>query len=233
MSKAQIADLWALQQLDLEIERAAAEQETLRATLATDTTRSARVALAQRARDLQAREQRQKSAESALEETRTRLDRQEKRLYGGAVNAKDIDRAQAEIEHLRTMRAEQEEGVLTAMLAIEEAQTQVDGLRAALETTVATQQRDQAAARERLAALEPHLAEQRAAREAQAALCTDAMLARYNGLRRAHAGRALAEVRNRVCQVCRVTLADSTMQHARAGGDFVLCDNCGRILYLA
>ncbi|MBF6592371.1 MAG: hypothetical protein IVW57_17815, partial [Ktedonobacterales bacterium] len=83
-------------------------------------------------------------------------------------------------------------------------------------------------------------AELRGRRQERAAACASDQLARYEGLRRAHSGRAVAEVREEVhegvrgyvCQSCRVKLIDVAYQRARAAHDLVLCSNCGRILYI-
>ncbi|MBF6592766.1 MAG: hypothetical protein IVW57_19820, partial [Ktedonobacterales bacterium] len=135
MTRAQVAQLWAVQQVDLEIERAEAEREALRQALATDAAQTARVALAQATRRAQASAQRLREAEAALEEMRRRLQRQEARLYAGGVPAKDLGKLQQEIEHMQATRATQEDTVVTAMVSAEEAQAAVEGRRQALRET--------------------------------------------------------------------------------------------------
>ena len=92
VTRAQIAQLWALQQVDGEIERASAEEDALRASLAADAAQGARASLAQAERAVEVRSQREHQAEAVLDETRRRLQQQESRLYGGAVPAKDLSK---------------------------------------------------------------------------------------------------------------------------------------------
>ena len=53
----------------------------------------------------------------------------------------------------------------------------------------------------------------------------------YEGIR-ARKGQAVVKVEQGRCLGCRVTLSISELHHVR-GNAIVLCDNCGRILYLS
>ena len=53
----------------------------------------------------------------------------------------------------------------------------------------------------------------------------------YEGIR-ARRGQAVVKVEQGRCLGCRVTLSISELNHVR-GNAIVLCDNCGRILYLS
>jgi uncharacterized protein len=59
-----------------------------------------------------------------------------------------------------------------------------------------------------------------------------ATLRSYDRLRTRHEGQALAEVRQRTCQGCRVSLIAALEQRLRHGETLVTCQSCGRILYL-
>jgi predicted nucleic acid-binding Zn-ribbon protein len=240
MTRAQVAQLWALQQVDGEIERASAEQDALRSTLATDAAQSARAALAQARRALEARAQRERQAEAALEETRQRLQQQQERLYAGSVPAKDLDRLQREIEHLRITQATQEEDLLAAMEATEDATKVIAARQRALREVEASQSTEHERATAQLAIITARLDELRGQHAERLGDCAPELVARYEALRRSHAGRALAEVREEthdtvrahICQGCRVRLTDAAYQRARAATELPLCPNCGRILYV-
>jgi len=58
-----------------------------------------------------------------------------------------------------------------------------------------------------------------------------ATLRTYDHLRRTRGGLAVAEVRQRTCQGCRISLTISEEQRARHGDTLVICQSCGRILY--
>ena len=81
MSRAVIAELLALQQLDLDSERAAIEADALRRELENDAaTRAARAALQKATQTAAARAREVREAEAALEDTQARIQRQETRL---------------------------------------------------------------------------------------------------------------------------------------------------------
>jgi len=54
----------------------------------------------------------------------------------------------------------------------------------------------------------------------------------YDRLRSTRGGQAVAEVKQRTCQGCRVTLTAAFEQRLRHGDALVTCQSCGRILYL-
>jgi predicted nucleic acid-binding Zn-ribbon protein len=232
VGRAQIAELYELQLLDLEIDRSATEAESLRRSLAEDATRPTREAAARaRARAERARRE-TGEAELALREAETRITKQEARLYGGGTAVRDLGALQTELGHLQTAHAAQEERVLALMLAAEEAQaaaTQAAESHAAAER-VWVLRRDEL--RLRLSQMESALAELRAQRDARTATIDAEALRRYDDLRRAHAGRAVALVREGTCQACRVVLPSGVLQRARAGAELVPCNHCGRILYV-
>lgn len=236
MTRAQLAELHALQQLDLDLERATAEVEALHHTLASDPTAGARVALARGQRAADASAGRVRAAETTLAETRERLKRQETRLYGGQVSAKDIARAEQEIAHLKELVASQEDTLLAAMLAAEEDQGLLAERRRALAEVERAGEAERRDATARLEQATARLDALRCRREEQAAALSSTspdLLARYEALRRSHGGRAVAEVRSGVCSACRVTLTPAALQRARLVAELPHCDNCGRILYLA
>lgn len=232
MTRAQLAELHAVQQHDLEIERANAEVEALRRALASDQTAAARAASEQSMRATQASARRMQAAETTLAETRERLKRQEARLYGGQVSAKDLGRAEQEIEHLKALATTQEDALLTAMLEAEEAQTAAEVRRRELAEAEAARDRERADATAKLEQATTRLERLRAERAGQVAAVSPELLTRYEAVRRSHGGRAVAEVHGGVCAACRVTLTPAALQRARVAADLPLCDNCGRILYL-
>lgn len=241
MTRAQTAQLWALQQVDLEIERATAEQEAIHAALAADAAEAARASLAQAQRAVEVRSRREREAETAFEETRRRLKQQETRLYSGGVPAKDLDKLQHEIEHLRTTQATQEETLLAAMESTEVARKAVVTREGTLRKAEASQASDRERAAAQLAAVTTRLDDLLERRTERAAAAAPELVARYEALRRSHGGRAMAEVREEthddvrahVCQGCRVKLTDAAYQRARAATELSLCPNCGRILYVS
>jgi len=54
----------------------------------------------------------------------------------------------------------------------------------------------------------------------------------YDNLYRRKAGRAVAAVKNGVCQACNLANSASQLQRARTGTELIYCSTCGRILYV-
>lgn len=232
MSRAEVAQLRALQQIDREIERATAETEALQRALAADPTTTAKAAEARSTRAARMAGEKVRAAEETLAETRERLARQEGRLYAGQVGAKDIAKAQAEIEHLRGLIATQEDALLAGMMEAEEAQATAEVRRQELARAVEAREHEHTDAAAKLEHSSARLERLHAERRAQAHRCPAALLDTYERLRRSHAGRAVAEVQGGVCSGCRVTLTPAALQRARTSTSLPLCDNCGRILHL-
>lgn len=232
MTRAQVAELWTLQQLDSEIDRLAAEEDATNRALAADPTQPARARLQAGQRTAAERGRALRDAEAALEDTQTRLKRQEARLYGGGASPKELGALQQEIAHLQTTRATQEEALLEAMMAAEQAQAEAAKLEAALREAARAREHERAALAARLSAVSERLSAVRERRAEHAAACDAPSLARYEAIRKPRGGRGVAEVRGGVCQACRVTVTPATLQKARSGAELVPCPNCGRILYV-
>lgn len=232
MTRAQVAQLWTLQQLDTEIDRLAAEEEATRSALAADPLQPTRARLLASRRAAAERTRAVRETEAALEDTQTRLKRQEARLYGGGASPKELGALQQEIAHLQATRSTQEESLLAAMMAAEEMQSVVTQREAALREAEQAHGQETTGLNTRLASLEERLAGLREQRSRHAAECDAATLTRYEAVRKARGGRGVAEVRGGICQACHVSVTPATLQKARAGGELVLCPNCARILYV-
>src|SRR5438270_8858802 len=115
------AALYQLQQLDLELERVAAEQQVVAKSLQGNARlQELRIEHNRAQEQLRSRLQAQKEAEWALEELTRRLGAQEQRLYSGMVsNPKELNALQQEIQHLRTQQGRQEDTYLEVMEAAE------------------------------------------------------------------------------------------------------------------
>jgi predicted nucleic acid-binding Zn-ribbon protein len=81
------------------------------------------------------------------------------------------------------------------------------------------------------AALTAQVGQQEQDREAVTSQTDPQSLRLYDGLRRTRGGLAVAEVAQRTCQGCRVSLPANLETRARTSEDLVLCQSCGRILH--
>ena len=57
------------------------------------------------------------------------------------------------------------------------------------------------------------------------------LLQRYETLRQAKGGRAVAKVERDLCQGCRMSLPTQLRQRVRSGRQAVNCSSCGRMLF--
>ncbi|HLH63860.1 MAG TPA: C4-type zinc ribbon domain-containing protein [Ktedonobacteraceae bacterium] len=227
------ATLYQLQQLDLELERLVAEQQTLAATLQANTQlKKLRTDHARAQQELRAGLQAQKDAEWTLEELNRRLKTQEQRLYSGSItNPKELATLQQEVQHLHAQQSRQEEIALEIMETAEALQETADRATNALQQAEEEWTRSNAAGLLRRDQLETKRQELQAKRTQLAAMIDAELLKRYDALRRSKQGRAISRIEQNSCQWCRVILTPSEMQRVRASSELQACSNCGRILY--
>ena len=232
MTRAAVADLYDLQELDLDIDRRSAERELQRRNLDEDVVRPARETLSRARRQAERARAEAQTAEAALHEAEARIQRHEQRLYGGGTGARDLSALQTELAHLRAAHAEQEDRALAVMLAAEEAEAAEHAAREALQVAERDEQTRRGQLRTSLADADARLAELRAQRETRAATIPVDVLGRYETIRRTHGGRGIALVQAGTCQACRVVVSSGTLQRARAASELVPCTNCGRLLFV-
>lgn len=229
------AELFQLQQLDLELDRSTAEHQAVVASLqghAKLQQLRAEHAVAQQ--QMQVGLQAQTDAEWTLEDVNRRLKVQEQRLYSGTVsNAKELQSLQQEVQRLRAQQSRQEELTLEVTDAAESLQEISQRKGAALKQAEEAWQQEQVALNTRREQLETHKQELQAKRAQLAAHLGPDLIKRYESMRRMKQGRAVSKVEQDSCQWCRVILTPSELQRVRISAELQTCTNCGRILYYA
>jgi predicted nucleic acid-binding Zn-ribbon protein len=78
------------------------------------------------------------------------------------------------------------------------------------------------------AALDSYLQERQ---QVAATITDDSLVARYERVRKARGGIAVAQARNYVCDVCKVRIRSQVFQEIRRNDRIIACDACQRILY--
>ncbi len=195
---------------------------------------AARRARAEREAALKPIEADQRDLELEIDTLRGQLDEIEKKLYGGRIgDAKELNNLNREANQFKALISTREDRLLELLVAAEQAASdlaaaedrlrQIEAARRALEAGL-TEERGQLRT-----AIEGGQVEQSSLREGIDA----AALRTYDNLRRSRGGLAVAEIRQRTCQGCRISLPASEEQRARHGSALVLCQSCGRILYAA
>jgi predicted nucleic acid-binding Zn-ribbon protein len=228
------AALYQLQQLDLEVERLNAEEQSISAALRDDSAlRQATQELEAARHTLRQRQRVQQQAEQELASLAERIKAHQDRLYSGSIsNPRELGALQQEIQHLRETHSAQEDRVLEAMSAVDDAQAALTDKAAKRDAAEQARQHEQGALQERLRQAEEKLNDLRQRRQRQAESCEAALLQRYEQARKARGGKVVALAEGGTCQWCRVTLRVSEMQRLRLGAEIVTCSNCGRILHL-
>lgn len=231
-----IADLYALQEIDSQIDQHDAALEGLRARAReSEEIADAHAELAEHEAGLPDLEARHRDLELQVATHRERCDSVEKKLYGGSVTSpKELQDLQQDLEQLTRQRGAVEDELLTVLEQIEGKRAGVQATRARLrdlEAAWAAQEAEAIAEEERL---ESELAALRARRAAQVARLPAPPVTAYDRLRRRRKGSAVVKVERGACLGCRLTVPTVVLQRARSGTNPnpVQCPSCERMLYV-
>ena len=229
-----VAQLYALQQVDLDIEshrNALADAEAHIGD--TEELTEAREAAARRKDALRAAEQNFKEREYAADELRHKIAPLEKKLYQGSIlNPKELDDLQQDIESLKRRRSQLDDQAIEAMEALDEAQRAMNEAEQRLEELEQEHQSGQAGLRAQIATMQSEIGELEGDRNEQAAEAEPSLLQLYERIA-ATRQRPVAKVEGGACQGCRISLPISLVQRARTGNEIVQCSSCERILYVS
>ena len=227
------AVLYQLQQIDLDLDRLKAEQQSITSALQGSATlrrlwEDYRVAQQQ----LQASLQTQKDAEWTHEDFTRRLNEQEQRLYNGSARGtKELQALQQEVQRLRAQQNRQEDRLLEAIdgaeMLAEVVQQKAEQVKEG-ENAWQKEKEKLTAEREQVEGRAQKAQEQRARLTAN---LPEELVKRYDGMRKTKQGRAVSKVEQNSCQWCRVILTPSELQKVRVSPELQTCTNCGRILY--
>ncbi|MBV9690213.1 MAG: hypothetical protein JO202_10955 [Ktedonobacteraceae bacterium] len=225
--------LFQVQQLDLELDRLAAEQRTVIHMLQGDSKlRKLRVDYNIAQQQWQSGLQAQREAEWALEDVNRRLNAQEQRLFSGVVKSpKELQSLQHEVQGLKAQQIRQEEKALEMIEAADTLKEAMECRGEVLQQAEDVWKKESAtliARRDQLAAQQCELQTKRV----QLASRLDAaLMQRYDAMRRMKQGRAVSKVEQNSCQWCRVILTPSELQRVRISVELQTCTNCGRFLH--
>jgi hypothetical protein len=172
-------------------------------------------------------------AESEIQQINSRIQSVETRLYGGSVtNPRELSAFQNEKAIFERQLAEEEEKLLDAMVQIEDLQTSLGTARTRLSELNTLREQNAAEWTSVEKRLSGEIDELNKARAEIASGISAAALSTYQNLLRARNGQAVARVERGICQGCRITLPNSTLQRARSATGPVTCTSCRRLLYV-
>ena len=230
-----IRQLYDIQEVDLEI----AQCHSL--ILSIDGQLGDRVALDATHRELETqrawghelrlqRRTRELDAESIREKVRD----VEGKLYGGSItNLRELEGYEREAFFLRGQLQERDDALLEMMMALEEAQEKLQSLEDDCRQAEEGWHISQAALTQERKRLEEMLTTLEARRQGLVSYVSQQELKLYEDLRLSKGGQAIAKVERGLCRGCRMALPTHQLQRARQGRETVLCNSCGRILYVS
>ncbi len=222
-----------LQKLDLTRDAAVARLNRIAAALATSpAVAEAEAAIRAAEASLAAADRTLRTLTAEREDLQTHVNAEEQKLYGGGFkNPREVQNLQRETESLKRRLATLEDGVLEAMLARDAADADMGQARqrlAAAERDGAARHADLAEAQSKLSAAVRKVDARRASLLAAIPPADHAI---YERLRRAKAGRAVAELDGRACGTCGMEIPVEEAHRAADGSALVYCSGCGRVLH--
>jgi predicted nucleic acid-binding Zn-ribbon protein len=228
-----VAELYALQELDLRADALTAAAAAAEAALGEpEALQAARVRVEERAAAVHDAERRLRELEFDVQSIAEKIVALEKKLYGGGIgNPKELADLQHDVESLQRRKRVLEDQTLEAMAALEEAQRALAEAQAALADAQASWEAEQAGHRETLQRAKAELAALQADRQARVQRIDPGLLSLYDTLRRTRGGRAVARIERATCGGCRISLPMNVQQRVRQPGSLIQCPSCERILY--
>jgi len=231
-----IADLYALQEIDSQIdERQAALDLLLTRPTEDEQIAVARDDLDQAAAGLPELESRQRDLELQVAGLRDKAGPVERRLYDGSVgNPKELEDLQRDLEQLTRHRQTLEEELLSVLEQIEGKRAAVASASQRLQALEQAWSAGEASAEADVERLGLQLAELRGRRDAAASRVPSGPITSYDRLRRRRRGVAVVKVERGACLGCRLTVPPVVLQRARSGMNPtpVQCPSCERMLYV-
>jgi predicted nucleic acid-binding Zn-ribbon protein len=171
-------------------------------------------------------------SESAVQMQRSKVETSEAALYSGKIRIpKELQELQLEITSLKKRLSNLEDEQLEAMVAVEQAEKDLENSSKKLVLAQAEAASQSAGLLGEQSQLQKH--QERLGTERLAALSqiTTDILATYYKLREQKRGLAVCQVEDNACAGCGSTLRPETRQAARSPLQVVRCESCGRILY--
>jgi predicted nucleic acid-binding Zn-ribbon protein len=174
----------------------------------------------------------QRDLELQVQDLRDKLETIEKKLYSGTVsNPKELDSMAKDAQQFRNLISGREDQLLEIYDAVDTATARLAEIASRLGDARATYVDNQRLLATERDGLNATIAELENQRDSLVAATDSQSLRIYEGLRRTRNGLAVAEVAQRTCQGCRITLPVNEEIRARSSQELVFCQSCGRILH--
>ena len=160
-----------------------------------------------------------------------RVEAAEAKMYGGAVTSpRELKDLQDDVAMLGRQRSEHEDTLLAVLDELDETKTGLEAASSELAEAERAWTADQENMTTERGVLEARVAALDGERAKRAGVVPPPELALYERVRKTHAGRAVARMRNATCGSCRVGVPNKLSQAVRAGRSPERCPSCGLIL---
>jgi len=172
-----------------------------------------------------------RDAELELRSLSDKIAAVQERLYGGQVtNPRELASLQNEVSYLRRRQGHLEDGMLEAMIRLEEQEAELARQREKLAQATAQWETAQVTLRAEQAELQAQVRQLEAQRAVIRGKLHPEELSIYEDLRRRKGGLAVVVLQGPACGGCGVRLPTSLVQQARQAEELQFCPSCGRIL---
>lgn len=172
-----------------------------------------------------------RDAELELRSLSDKIAAVQERLYGGQVtNPRELSSLQDEVSYLKRRQGHLEDGMLEAMIHLEEQEAELAEQQEKLTQATAQWETEQITLRAEQAELQAQVKQLETQRAAVQGNLNPEELSIYEDLRRRKGGLAVVPLQGPACGGCGVRLPTSLVQRARQVEELQFCPSCGRIL---
>ncbi len=229
----QISVLYRLQQIDGQLDNARLALQNVEKELSDNSLLSeAQQTVLVTEQKYQADLKQQRESENKSYDVRAKIELSEAALYGGKVqNPKELQDLQNEIASLKRLIITLEDHELEAMMAVDEAESNLTHAKSAMKDDEAKQIEHNAVLNGEKTKLLGQIERLESERRAALPPISAPDITLYEQLRKARNGVAVVKISSRACGACGATLTAALIQSTQSPGLLVRCPTCGRILY--
>ncbi len=226
------SQLLSLQEVDLALDQIRLDKAKAEAELEAGVTSGPlQQSLEAERESLEAVRQQHREQQQQGETHRERSEELDRQLYGGeVVNPRDLETVEREANNLRNLLQDHETRLLELSLRAEEHRNRCQQLEEQIAEQQSRWENRSAQLTEQVAELAAREEELQAQRNQLASTFEPVAVQKYEVLRKAKSGTAIAKVMRGLCQGCQMSLPTQQQQQVRSGRQTVHCSSCGRML---
>ena len=227
--------LYELQELDWEIDSSQARLTSVEEQIEDDSALvRVRGEIEEQQNTVRQLHQKQSTQTLELQAIEDRVKALDSRLYGGAVKSpREMESGFNELQIAKEQAQQAEDQLFAMMVELEEAEKGMARSKEELARMQEERGKSLVTLGEERVTLLKQLEGLTKDRGEMVSQANPEHLVRYEQVRQARQGYAVARVERGMCQGCRLTLPTHEMQRLRSGSEPIQCNSCARILYLS